>query len=161
LDSLRERIRTLSEHLDPESEGFWKEALTPVLPPEPLSRTFLAETLAPLSILKKAIALEFLARLGRGEVAEPAAELLKTGEARGIERIDLAVALARCRDPRGLAELEALFHHSLRHPDDKGNAVPLEWIVDDTLNDQLGTPEALELRRRLVAVINSSRSNGA
>lgn len=159
MKDLQDKLRTMSEHIDPESETFWKEAITPILPREPLKEDFLRETLAPLHSLNQAIVLEFLARLGRSEVAGIAAELLEKRGLAGIETIDLGVALARCGDPRGLKALEALFHHSFKHPKDKGVSVPLEWIVDDTLRVTLGTPEALALRQRLVAIENSGRSS--
>lgn len=158
MNDLQEKLHRLSEELAPDNEAFFAGLIAPLLPAEPLSPGFLGETLAPLGGLEQAIVLEFLARLGRAEVAGPAAERLQRGGLTGLEVIDLSVALARCGDPRGLEALEALFLRSHKHPEEKPSSVPLEWILEDALRRRLGTPQALDLRQRLVALYNSARS---
>ena len=160
MNELRDKLRAMSEELEEDNDAAWRSLIAPLLPPEPLTPEFLDETLAPLYGLNRAVLLEFLARLGRAEVAGTAARLAEAADARGSHRLELAVALAECRDPRGLAVLEALFRQSLRHPDDAVRSVPLAWITEDTLGKRLRTPEALELRRRLVALANAGRSEG-
>ncbi|HYE90923.1 MAG TPA: hypothetical protein VEA38_07890, partial [Terriglobales bacterium] len=49
-----------------------------LLPPTPLSRSFLEDMLAPLSGARQGIVLDFLAKLGRAEVAEAAAAHLSS-----------------------------------------------------------------------------------
>lgn len=159
MNALRDGLRTLADELEEDNDAFWRERIAPLLPPEPLSPEFLEETLAPLHGLNRAIVLEFLARLGRAEIADTAARLAARAGVPGSHALELAVALARCGDPRGFAALEALFRRSLRHPDEEGS-VPLEWITEDTLGKRLRTPEALELRRRLIALGNAGRSEG-
>lgn len=160
MNELRDALRVLADELEEGNDAFWRGRVAPLLPKEPLTPEFLDETLAPLHGLNRAVVLEFLARLGRREVAETAARLAASPGARGSHTLELAVALAECGDPRGLALLEALFRRSLGRPDDETLSVPLPWILDDTLGKRLRTPEALALRGRLVRLANAGRSGG-
>jgi hypothetical protein len=160
MKELQEKLRKLSDEIIPENEQFFRNLIAPLLPDQPLTPEFLKETIAPLYSLNKAVVLEFLAHLGRREVADVAAELLESPEIRAIDRLELAVALARCGDRRGFKALEELFLYSLRRPKDERYSVPFDWITEDVLRERLGSPEALELRQRLVTLYNSSRSSG-
>ena len=149
-------LRAFGESVIPGNDDLWIERLRPQLPSEPLSETFLSASLAPLSVHGRSLVLELLARMGRREVAGLAAALVP--EANGAERISLALALAECGDSRGFGVFEDLYRYSLDHPGDSPRSVPLDWITEDTLHDELGTEAALELRRRLIALEAERRS---
>ena len=135
----------------PEDERYFMDRIRPQLPAAPFTAAFLEELLAPLSPIEQADVLEFLARLGRNEVAELAAGRLE--RAGGGAKLCLAAALISVGDARGYAALEALYRHSLEFPDDKENSVPLSWIVDDTLLEEFARDEkAMDLRLRLIAL---------
>ena len=149
-------LRAFGESVISGNDELWIERLRPQLPVAPLAAEFLAESLAPLSVHGRALVIELLARMGRTEVADFAAALVK--DADGSDRIELARALAECGDSRGFDVFEELFRYSLDHPGDSPRSVPLGWITEDTLKDELGTEAALALRRRLIALEIERRS---
>jgi hypothetical protein len=153
---LTEELRALPGRIVPDDEQYWLDRIRPQLPEAPFTPAFLEELLAPLSLLEQSDVLDFLARLGRKEVAAFAAVRLKKAE--GDAKLRLGTALISCGDARGYAALEELFRHSLDFPDDKPNSVPLGWIYD-TLFDEFGHDDAATaLRVRLIALENQRRA---
>ena len=153
---LVEELRSLPGRL-PEDDRYWADRIRPQLPAAPFSTAFLEDLLAPLDPLRQADVLEFLARLGRKEIAEAAAARIQW--AGGGAKLCLGAALIACGDKRGYAALEELYRHSLDFPEDKAGSVPLGWIVDDTLLGEFKRDAtAMALRLRLIAL---QRQRGA
>ena len=146
-----ELVRLLRSIAEPivEDEEWWCRKLAPAMSCDPLPAELLDEALAPLSMSAKSRLLEFLARIGRTEVREPAARLSATPDIEGLDLLWIGEALLRCQDSRGAAVLESLYVRSLdRKPLDRATVL-CNWITDDVLSEEIGTLEALLLRRKL------------
>ncbi len=114
--------------------------LGPRLPPEPLEERWLRETAAPLSNFARTRLWLALAYLGRKEIASLVREDALRG--REEERWRSATALALISESEGLALLKQL--HST------AKELPRDWITEDSLKSDLGTPAALALRKKLL-----------
>src|SRR5690348_1550329 len=95
-----------------EDEEWWCRKLAPAMSCDPMPADLLDEALAPLSMLAKSRLLQFLARIGRTEVREPAARLSATPDIEGLDLLGIGEALLRCQDPRGASVLESLYVRS-------------------------------------------------
>ncbi|MDD5301797.1 MAG: hypothetical protein PHS14_01705 [Elusimicrobia bacterium] len=154
---LQKALRDLgtSFHI-PDDRNLLPGIVRPLLPAAPLTRAFLEETLAPLTGNERSYALEFLARLGRREIADYAAGLAP-GELEGSVKLSYARALLLCRDPRGYGILEDLYRHCLEHPDDKPMSVPVNWIHGVLHEQGPGDALAWECTTRLNAMREEPR----
>jgi hypothetical protein len=149
-----ELIKFLRALADPvvEDEEYFFRTLAPLLPHTPMSPAFLDEVLAPLSLLLKCHLLVFLASIGRTEVVETAARLTTAPEAEGFNLLSLGGVLLRCGDARGATVLEALYLRSLDRNSPERDTIYLGWLTGDLLWQEIGTLEALALRRRLLGL---------
>jgi hypothetical protein len=147
-----ELIRLLRSVAEPiiEDEESWCRKLAPVMSFDPLSAELLDEALAPLSMGVKCNLLRFLARIGRMEVLDAAACLAATPDIEGLDLLQLGEALLRCGDPTGASVLESLYVRSLDRKALDRATVLCDWIIEDVLREEIGTLEALLLRRKLL-----------
>jgi hypothetical protein len=134
----------------PEGEEAALDLLRQRLPASPLPKTVLDRVLSVLSNFHRACLLCDLGRVGRAEVLG-CLRFGATQEADGGRRLAYGEGLAFLSEAEGLQALEALYRQSVIHPDDAERSVRLNWILDDVLTDNLGTPAALALRDRLLA----------
>jgi hypothetical protein len=135
-----------------EDEEFWCRKLAPAMPSHPLPAELLDEALLSLSMSAKCRLLQFLARIGRTEVLEPAARLSATSDIEGLDLLGLGEVLLRCRDPRGASVLEHLYVRSLDRKALDRATVLCNWITEDVLREEIGTLQALMLRMKLLQV---------
>jgi len=147
-------LRSLREHATgeriPGTEAEALKALRYSLPETPLARAFLDHVLDGLEPWHQAQLLLDLARLGRQEVLPLLRDRLQTGSAE--TRLTVAEGIAHLGEPEGLAALERLYHESMRHPRDRERSVPLSWILQDVLSENLGTRAAVALRDKLTSI---------
>jgi hypothetical protein len=137
---------------DPDPSPDWKEIIAKALPAPPVDVSVLKTALTPLSPPGRAMVIDLLGELGRAEAIPLALEWLDCGG--GTQTLLFAKALARLGHPKGLTAMEELFQISLGKPKGDPEAVPLFWILDEAL-PQIGTPEALALKRRLERLMES------
>lgn len=157
--NLIEDLRALSKSYDEESSDYWRRRVLPQLPKDPFPQSVIDEIVAGLDELYTGSVLVFLAEADRREIAPTAVRLAETA-VRGISRLELAYAAARCGDARGYALLEKLYIESLETEGKKNpRTVPPEWVTLDTLIERLGTPAAVALNSRLVALHKSRRTS--
>jgi hypothetical protein len=146
-----ELIRLLRSAAEPivEDEEWWCRKLAPAMSGDPLPADLLDEALAPLSMPAKTRLLQFLARIGRTEVLEPAARLSATPDIEGLDLLGIGEVLLCCGDPRGASLLESLYVRGLGREALDRATVRCDWITEDVLREEIGTLEALLLRTRL------------